>query len=63
MALADRRNARLQGVKIERPGQTGHFDDVVIVSGRIEPAQDMDSLLLERQATLRSSVGVSRKLQ
>ena len=33
--------------KIKRPEQTGHFDDVVVVPGRIEPAQDIDSLLLE----------------
>ena len=59
MALADRRDARLQGVEIERPGQTGHFDDVIIVSGRIEPAQDMNSLLLERQA---DAAGIRRRI-
>ena len=50
MALADRRDARLQGVRIEPPGHTGHIEDVVVVPGRIELAQDIDSLLLERQA-------------
>src|SRR2546430_1468248 len=31
VALADRRDARLQGVDIKRSGQTGHFEDVVVV--------------------------------
>src|SRR5215510_5717604 len=50
MALADRRKARLHGVDIKRSEQTRHFEDVVIVPDRIEPAQEMDPLLLKRQA-------------
>ena len=66
MTLADRRDARLQGVEIERPRQTSDFDDVVIVPGRIEPAQHIDSLLLERQAdawAIRSRIAQARVIR
>src|ERR1700691_700671 len=42
VALADRCYARLQGIEIHRPGQTGHFRNVVIISGRIELAEEED---------------------
>jgi hypothetical protein len=50
VALADHRDARPQGVEIERARQTGRFEDMVVIPCRIERAQDMDSLLLEGQA-------------
>src|SRR5262245_50130767 len=50
VAPADCIDTRLQGINVESSDQTRHFDDVVVVAGRIELAENVDSLLLERQA-------------
>ena len=46
VAPADAGDARFQAIDIERPRQTRHFDNLVVIARRIETAEEVDPLLL-----------------
>jgi hypothetical protein len=50
MPAAQRRNADRQRIDIERAEEARHVQNAIIVAGRIETAQQMDSPLLKRHA-------------